>query len=111
MSDPSLEGRNITVGSRRTSMKLEPQLWTALAQIAERESISINNICTKIDRHRGETGLTSSVRMFIIGYFRHLANYYESHHTQTTELPDGRIMSVSGPRIIDQVISKEIARN
>lgn len=70
----ALKSRNIVVGGRRTSMRLEPTMWQALSEIAERENLSINEICTVLDRQRSrEATLTSVVRTFIARYFRSAA--------------------------------------
>jgi|OM-RGC.v1.027190944 predicted DNA-binding ribbon-helix-helix protein len=72
-----LESRNVTVGSRRTSMRLEPQMWDALESIARLEGMTINNLCTQIDFRRRKTGLTSATRVFIVSYYRHLVRHFE----------------------------------
>jgi predicted DNA-binding ribbon-helix-helix protein len=78
-----LESRNVTVGNKRTSMRLEPQMWDAIEQIAVREGVTINNLCTQIDKRRSDrtlpVGLTSATRIFIISYFRRLVSQYERH--------------------------------
>jgi predicted DNA-binding ribbon-helix-helix protein len=78
-----LESRNVTVGNKRTSMRLEPQMWDAIEQIAVREGVTINNLCTQIDKRRADrsspVGLTSATRVFIISYFRRLVSQYERH--------------------------------
>lgn len=81
--DP-MECRNITVNGRRTSMRLEPMLWDALSEIAEKENTTIKGICSQLDdrmKKRNEkltggvtpTGFTSIVRVFIADYFRKAA--------------------------------------
>ncbi len=44
-----LQSRNVVVNSRRTSMRLEPTMWDALEDIAEREGISVNMICSMLE--------------------------------------------------------------
>lgn len=66
--------RNVNVGGRRTSVRLEPDLWEALRDIAAREQRSLHEICTDIDRTRGGTRLTSAMRIYIVNYFRSAAN-------------------------------------
>ena len=66
--------RNVNVGGRRTSVRLEPDLWEALREIAAREHRSLHEICTDIDRTRGGTRLTSAMRIYIVNYFRSAAN-------------------------------------
>ena len=64
-----LVNRNITVGDLRTSVRLEPQFWTALTDIAARERLSVDQLCTVIDGHLGELGRTAGIRVFIASYF------------------------------------------
>lgn len=72
-----LESRNLTVANKRTSMRLEPQMWDSLERIAKIEGVTINSLCTQIDFRRGDVGLTSATRVFIISYYRHLVRQHE----------------------------------
>lgn len=78
-----LKSMNIMIAGRRTSMRLEPTMWDALEDIARREGLTVNGLCTLIKdrldeqiRRRGpgadnaEVTLTSAVRVFIAAYFR-----------------------------------------
>lgn len=70
----SLVTRNIRIHDRRTSVRLEPQLWRALELIAEREGSDLNAICSKVaDIPRDDGGFTSALRVFIISYFADIA--------------------------------------
>lgn len=71
----SLVSRNIVVAGRRTSMRLEPEMWRALAEIGGAESLSLNDLCSKIAETRGRSTLTSAVRVFALSYFRAKAVY------------------------------------
>lgn len=67
----TLLSRNITVNSRRTSVRLEPEMWSSLYDIAKRESCSIHDICTLISMRKNEkTSLTAAIRVFLMLYFR-----------------------------------------
>lgn len=67
----SLVSRNITVMGRRTSVRLEPEMWTALREIARRESCSIHNLCSLIYmRKSARTSLTAAIRVFLILYYK-----------------------------------------
>ena len=77
--DGGLVSRNVTVNGRRTSLRLEPETWEALAEIARREGRSVSDVVAGVDRGRGRAGLTSSVRVFVLSYFRHAAT--ERGHT------------------------------
>jgi predicted DNA-binding ribbon-helix-helix protein len=72
--DSTLVSRNVTVAGRRTSLRLEPGMWEALAEVAEREGRPVSAICERIDRQRApETSLTAAVRVFLLVYFREAA--------------------------------------
>ncbi|WP_035705264.1 ribbon-helix-helix domain-containing protein [Niveispirillum irakense] len=62
--------RNVVVGGRRTSVRMEPLLWESLADICRREGHNINDIVTMIDGRRGDSALTAALRIFILSYFR-----------------------------------------
>ncbi len=64
-----LVNRNITVGSLRTSVRLEPEFWTALTEISAREKLDIDQLCTMIDGRLGELGRTAGIRVFIASYY------------------------------------------
>lgn len=62
--------RNVVVGGRRTSVRMEPLLWDSLADICRREARAIHDIVTMIDGRRGDSALTAALRIFILSYFR-----------------------------------------
>jgi predicted DNA-binding ribbon-helix-helix protein len=73
MSVSSLVNRNVTVSGKRTSMKLERDMWDALDEVCRREGLTIHEACTLIaSRHKGNN-LTAAMRVFILGYFRSAA--------------------------------------
>src|SRR3546814_16375086 len=69
----TLLSRNITLADRRTSIRLEPEMWDALHEICAREGRSVHEICTEIDGQRSQSGLTAGVRVYILRYFREAA--------------------------------------
>ena len=70
-SKSTLVSRNITVTGRRTSVRLEPEMWTALKEISKREDCSIHDICSLIYlRKNNDTSLTAAIRVFLMLYFR-----------------------------------------
>lgn len=62
--------RNVVVGGKRTSVRMEPLLWDCLTDICRRESHQMNDIVTMIDARRGDSALTAALRIFILSYFR-----------------------------------------
>ncbi len=90
----SLVSYNVVVAGHRTSVRLEPELWDALAAICKRERLTLNDLCTRIDRlrrasvaralalkaRRGKSAgpvrrpsLTSAMRVHVVVYFRRRA--------------------------------------
>lgn len=69
-----LISRNVTVNGRRTSLRLENATWGALDQICECEKISVHELCSMIEGVRYGSSRTSTVRAFIVTYFRLAAN-------------------------------------
>lgn len=67
----TLVSRNITVSGRRTSVRLEPEMWRALKEISSRENCSIHELCSLISfRKKSRTSLTAAIRVFLMLYFR-----------------------------------------
>lgn len=70
-SRTTLVSRNVTVMGRRTSIRLEPEMWLALREIATREQCRIHDICTIVSvRKKPNTSLTAAIRVFLMLYFR-----------------------------------------
>ena len=67
----SLVSKNVTISGRRTSVRLEPEMWAALKEISEREQCSVHDICSLISLRKNEnTSLTAAIRVFLMLYFR-----------------------------------------
>ena len=71
LNKSSLVSRNITVLGRRTSVRLEPEMWSAMKEIAAREKCSIHDVCSLISiRKKDNTSLTAAIRVFIMLYYK-----------------------------------------
>lgn len=67
----TLVSRNITVSGKRTSIRLEPEMWKSLKDIAQREACSIHDLCSLIGlRKNKRTSLTAAIRVFLMLYFK-----------------------------------------
>jgi predicted DNA-binding ribbon-helix-helix protein len=75
-----LVSRNVTISGRRTSIRLEQEMWDCLMEIARRERLSIHQIASVVAALRQGSSLTAKLRVFILGYFRAAAT--ESGHAQ-----------------------------
>ncbi|MDR3425775.1 MAG: ribbon-helix-helix domain-containing protein [Alphaproteobacteria bacterium] len=75
----SLVSRNVVVSGRRTSVRLEPEMWDGLREICQRERATMHQICTTAELQKAEkTSLTAAIRVFVMRYFR-LAATDEGH--------------------------------
>lgn len=68
--DRGMVARNVTVAGRRTSLRLEPDMWDSLWEISAREGVSLHQLCTEVGRHRGGSSLTAAIRAYVLAYFR-----------------------------------------
>ena len=66
--------RNVTVSGRRTSLSLEDSIWTSLAEICDRERLSLPDLVTLVDQRRRDDSLASALRVFVLVYFRTLSD-------------------------------------
>ena len=59
-----LINRNLTVNGRRTSIRLEPEMFDALEEIAKREDARVSDVVSRIDLDARQSGSG------VLGYFR-----------------------------------------
>lgn len=62
--------RSFSIRGHRTSISLEQPFWEALKEAAARERISLAALIARIDERRGDAGLSSAVRVWILDYVR-----------------------------------------
>ncbi len=70
MSGSRLVSRNVMGDARRTSMRLEPELWNALEEMCRREKLATREMVRRIGAKAAPGGRTSAVRVEVLGYFR-----------------------------------------
>lgn len=88
----SLISRNISINNHRTSIRLEPDMWSGLREICRRENASLHDICTAVAlRKPAITSLTAAIRVFIMTYFRAAAT--EDGHSKAGHGPGGSFMA------------------
>lgn len=58
--------RSLTLRGHRTSVSLEDIFWDAFRDIAEADGETINGLAAKIDEARGDLGLASAIRIFVL---------------------------------------------
>lgn len=93
--DSELVLRNVTVNGRRTTIRLEPEMWDALIEIARRENYTQTQLCSRIAAGQpAGLSFTASVRMFILTYFRTAA------HSGTSASGSGEL--VGGRKLLNR---------
>jgi len=76
-----LVSRTVRIAGQSRQIRIEPSYWEALEEIAGRERVSVDELCTDLKERldaqvsQGETGvsLANAVRVFVVGYFRQAA--------------------------------------
>ena len=58
--------RSFSIRGHRTSISLEAPFWEALKHAAAREGVSLASLIARIDEERGDAGLSSAVRVWVL---------------------------------------------
>lgn len=58
--------RSLTLHGHRTSVSLEDEFWSAFRALAAVRGQGINALAAEIDDARGDVGLASAIRIFIL---------------------------------------------
>ena len=72
--------RSIELARHKTSVSLENQFWEALREIAH-ENIPIAVLIEQIDNNRIGSNLSSSIRLFVLSYFKTVSRLSPSNTT------------------------------
>lgn len=62
---------SVTLRGHRTSVSLEPEFWDEFRRIATARDQTINGLAIEIDETRGDVGLASAIRVFVLNTLRH----------------------------------------
>lgn len=57
---------SLTLRGHRTSVSLEDIFWREFRRIARDRGIALNLLATEIDETRGDIGLASAIRVFVL---------------------------------------------
>ncbi len=58
--------RSLSIAGHRTAISLEEPFWEALRHIALEKRTAVARLVAEIDTVRGETSLSSAIRLFIL---------------------------------------------
>lgn len=78
--------RSIVVGGHKTSVSLEDPFWAGLKDIAQYDHQTLSELVANIDAKRRSGNLSSSLRMFVLNYFRTRDQSRIPDHTATSEI-------------------------
>jgi len=58
--------RSLTLRGHRTSVSLEDIFWDAFRRYADADDRTINGLAAEIDAGRGDIGLASAIRIYVL---------------------------------------------
>ncbi len=58
--------RSLTLRGHRTSVSLEDVFWDAFRRYADRDGKTINGLAAELDMARGDLGLASAIRIYVL---------------------------------------------
>ena len=61
---------SLTLQGHRTSVSLEAAFWRAFREIAVARSQALNGLAAEIDAARGDVGLASAIRVFVLEHLQ-----------------------------------------
>jgi predicted DNA-binding ribbon-helix-helix protein len=62
--------RSIFPAGRKTSVSLEDEFWNALKEIASDRNVTLSELVADIDAKRQHGNLSSTLRVFVLKYYR-----------------------------------------
>lgn len=65
-----MEKRSLSIAGHRTSIALEPQFWTALAEMAAENGQTTAALIKSIDETRETANLSSAVRLAVLAWYQ-----------------------------------------
>ena len=66
--------RSVIIGGHKTSVSLEDEFWMQLKEIADARQTTVSQLLAQIDERREHSNLSSAIRVYVLEYFRNLAN-------------------------------------
>ena len=76
--------KNVIVNGRRTSMRLEREVWNALSESCKEQNISLNTLCSQIEKSKDKRGLSSAMRVYALNFYRNLVKIYRQQTKNTS---------------------------
>src|SRR5215471_7541561 len=64
--------RSIVIAGHKTSVSLEDAFWIGLKQIASARGRTLSELVSTIDAERPHSNLSSTIRLFVLDYYRNM---------------------------------------
>jgi predicted DNA-binding ribbon-helix-helix protein len=74
--------RSIELARHKTSVSLENEFWEGLGEIARNRNVPIAVLIEQIHNNRTGSNLSSSIRLFVLNYFKTVSRPSPSNTTQ-----------------------------
>jgi predicted DNA-binding ribbon-helix-helix protein len=68
--DTAVLKRSVVVANLKTSVSLEDAFWSALKEIAVLREVNLSSLITSISDEHRQGNLSSSIRLFILDFYR-----------------------------------------
>ena len=62
--------RSFSINGHQTSISLETAFWAAFKEAAAEDGVPLANLVAAIDKERGNSGLSSAVRVWLLARFK-----------------------------------------
>ena len=85
--------RSIFPAGRKTSVSLEDEFWNALKKIASDRNVTLSELVSGIDKQRQHGNLSSTLRLFVLEYYRGKAEKPGDEMLGQQSPPTARVLS------------------
>lgn len=68
--DAKLLTRNVVIDGKRTTIRLESDIWDAVDDLCMRERISRHDLCSRVEAGRDGLNRAQAIRAVVVNYFR-----------------------------------------
>jgi predicted DNA-binding ribbon-helix-helix protein len=73
MEASGIRKRSVRIGTHKTSLTVEDEFWKASKEIARVRELPLSILLADINRQRVHANLSSVIRLFVLDYYRRLA--------------------------------------
>ena len=78
--------RSVVVAGHKTSVSLEDAFWNGLKEIARERHMTLSELVAEIDAHRQLGNLSSTLRLFVLDFYRTQLSHPKGGHAGNHEM-------------------------